>query len=196
MSFLIAPRKDGRVLKRDGTIIDFNGCPPITGQQPTVILSNELPEIVETINKPHWTKHLLAFQRQQLRKGYKQKDRPKIMMKVHRQIQRNHRTGIKLRTSDETTQQYQAIFHALLPQQFDATLGFLNEPNTIRQCMNAVNPRQASNHHLSPGTTIKSNSYAKKSRTRFSPVLIPGTPDAASPDRHEEQSSDTKAEHE
>ena len=41
VSFLIAPRKDGRVLKKDGTIIDINGCPPITGQQQTVILSNE-----------------------------------------------------------------------------------------------------------------------------------------------------------
>ena len=118
------------------------------------------------------------------------------MRKVLRQIQRHHRTGIKLKTSDGTTQQYQAIFHALLPQQFDATLGFLNEPNTIRQCMNAVNPRQASTHHLSPVTTIRPNSYAKKSRKRFSPVFIPGTPDATSSDRQEEQSSDARAEHE
>ncbi len=65
MSFLIAPRKDGRVLKKDGTIIEINEYPPTKGQQQTVILSKELPVILEAVNKPHWTKYLLAYQRQQ-----------------------------------------------------------------------------------------------------------------------------------
>ena len=159
---------------------------------------------MEAANRPPWTKHLLAFQRQQLRRGYKKKDRPKVMMKLLRQIQRHHQTGNELKTPDETTRQsrhtdiqpYHVIFHALLPQQFDATLGFLNQPNTLRQCMNAVNPRQASNHHLSPVKTIKTDSYAKKSRKTFSPILIPGTPDAAIHDRQEEKSSDAGAKHE
>ncbi len=62
--------------------------------------------------------------------------------------------------------------------------------------MNAVNPRQASKHNLSPAKTIKTDSYAKKSRETFSPILIPGTPDAAIHDRQEEKSSDARAEHE
>jgi hypothetical protein len=204
MAFLIAPRKDGRVLNKDGTIIDINECPTTKGQQQTVILSKELPVILKAAIRPHWTKHLLAYQRQQLRRGYKKKDRPKVMMKVLRQIQRHHQTGNKLQKSEETTRQsrhidiqpYHAIFHALIPQQFDATLGFLNQPNTLREYMNAVSPRQASKHKLSPVKTIKTDSYAKKSRNTFSPILIPGTPDAAIPDRQEEKSSDAGAKHE
>ena len=88
MAFLIAPRKYGRVLTKDGQIIDVDDCSTTTGKQFTVTLPEDLPVAVQLITRPYWTQHLFAYQRQQLRKGYRKKDRSKVMMKLIRQIQR------------------------------------------------------------------------------------------------------------
>jgi hypothetical protein len=195
MAFLIAPRKDGRVLTKDGQIIDVDDCSTTTGKQFTVTLPENLPARVQLITRPYWTHHLFAYQHQQLRKGYRKKDRSKVMMKLIRQIQRYHQNKLK-NSSGTTTLGRQPIFHTLLPQQFDTELGFINRPNTLRQCMNAVSPCQASKHKLSPVKTSNTDSYAKKSRNTFSPIVIPRTPEATIPDLQEEKSSDTRAEQE
>jgi hypothetical protein len=62
--------------------------------------------------------------------------------------------------------------------------------------MNVVSPCQASKHKLSPVKTNNTDSYTKKSRNTFSPIFIPGTPEATIPDLQEEKSSDTGATHE
>jgi hypothetical protein len=195
MAFLIAPRKDGRALTKDGKIIDVNDCSTTKEEQSEVTLPEDLPDTVQLVTRPYWTQHLFAYQRQQLRKGYRKKDRSKVMMKLIRQIQRYHQNKLK-NSSGTTTHGRQPIFHTLLPQQFDAELGFINRPNTLRQCMNAVSPCQTSKHKLSPVKTSNTDSYAKKSRNTFSPIVIPGTPEATIPDLQEEKSSDTGAEQE
>jgi hypothetical protein len=49
----------------------------------------------------------MAFQRQQLRKGYKKHNRSKVMMKLMRQVARYHQTGNKLKDEKESQQQSQ-----------------------------------------------------------------------------------------
>ncbi len=90
VAFLIAPRKDGRVLTKEGKIIDVNNCPTSIEQKQATAWSNEIPVTAQPVTQPHWTKHLMTFQRQQLRKGYRKHNRPKVMMKSIRQIQRFH----------------------------------------------------------------------------------------------------------
>jgi hypothetical protein len=61
MAFLIAPRKDGRVLTKDGQIIDVNDCSTTTGKQFIVTIPEDLPVKVQPITRPYWTKHLFAY---------------------------------------------------------------------------------------------------------------------------------------
>ena len=75
-------------------------------------------------------------------------------------------------------------------------LGLINIPNVLKQCMNGIIPQTASKHKLSPVKTSPINVNVKKSRTSFSPIIIPGTPEATIPDLQEEKSSDTGAEQE
>ncbi len=194
--FLGIPHRTTKIwkgLSQGWTILDINECPTATkGQQQAVILSEELPAVLKAANRPHWTKHLLAYQRQQLRKGYKKKDRPKVMMKVIRQVQRHPQIGNKLKKSEETARQSrhidmqtyhcrQTILQALLPQPFDATLGFLNIPNSpvlLHQCMNALTSPTPTKHKRGKVKTSPPNHIPKRPRSSFLPLSIPGTPDA------------------
>jgi hypothetical protein len=106
VAFLIAPRKDGRILTKEGKIIDVNdGSASNEKQQPTT-WTCEIP-VATHATQPYWTKHLMAFQRQQLRKGYKKHNRSKVMMKLMRQVARYHQTGNKLKDEKESQQQSQ-----------------------------------------------------------------------------------------
>jgi hypothetical protein len=93
VAFLIAPRKDGRILTKEGKIIDVNDGPARNERQQATTWSKEIPVIAPTVTQHHWTKHLIAFQRHQLRKGYRKHQRPKVMMKLMRQVQRYRQTG-------------------------------------------------------------------------------------------------------
>ncbi len=84
LAFMLRPRKDGRILNKDGTILDVNDSLTNNVDQQEDTQNAELPDPKETTARPLWAKHLMAFQRGQLRKGYRAK-RSKIMIKVMRQ---------------------------------------------------------------------------------------------------------------
>ncbi len=95
IAYLIGPRKDGLILNKDGTVLDINEYPSRTKKQATESTkkqgtgkrSNDLPR--QATLRPHWSKHLIAHQLGQLRKGHKM-GRQKITMKVMRQIRKQH----------------------------------------------------------------------------------------------------------
>jgi hypothetical protein len=207
VAFLIAPRKDGRILTKEGKIIDVNdGSASNEKQQPTT-WTCEIP-VATHATQPYWTKHLMAFQRQQLRKGYKKHNRSKVMMKLMRQVARYHQTGNKLKDEKESQQQsqhqsqhlhertyYQKQTASQILPRFDAMMGFINQPNVLKQCMNSIITQTAPKHKLSPVKTSPNNMHVKKSRTSFSPIIIPGTPEErvpSSPEEHASASSTTQ----
>jgi hypothetical protein len=102
-AFLIAPRKDGKILTKEGKIIDVNDGPASNEQQPPTTWSCEVP-IAPHATQPYWTRHLMVFQRQQLRKGYRKHNRSKVMIKLMRQVTRYHQTGDKLKDEKESQQ--------------------------------------------------------------------------------------------
>ncbi len=53
MAFLIAPRKDGRVLTKDGHIIDVNDRSTKTGKQFILTLPEDLPVKAQSITRPY-----------------------------------------------------------------------------------------------------------------------------------------------
>jgi hypothetical protein len=72
-------------------------------------------------------------------------------------------------------------------------MGFLNQPNVLKQCMNSIIPQTAHKHKLSPVKTSPINMHVKKSRTSFSPIIIPGTPEERIPYSPEQPISATSA---
>ncbi len=115
LAFLLAPRLDGKIMKKDGLIIDTNE--PMTKQpteyQPTH--ENQLPIVAAHDGPPQWTQRLLAFQRQQLTKGYRK--RTKLKAKLLRQIRKATITlGFKPRK----------MINTKVPRQYDNTA---NTPN-------------------------------------------------------------------
>jgi hypothetical protein len=128
------------------------------------------------------------------------------MMKLIRQVQRYHQTGNKLKDETGIQQrsrhidvrayhQRQAISQILPLPQFDAMLGFINRPNELKRCMNSIIPQTAPKHKLNPVKTSPTNMHVKKSRTSFSPIIIPGTPDERIPSSPEEHISTSSATH-
>jgi hypothetical protein len=53
VAFLIAPRKDGRVLTKEGKIIDVNDCSTSIEQQQATTWSNEIPVTAQPVTQPH-----------------------------------------------------------------------------------------------------------------------------------------------
>jgi hypothetical protein len=151
VAFLIAPRKDGRVLTKDGQIINVNECPIIQGQQQAVTLSQRLPAAKLTAPRPHWTKHLFAYQRCQLKKGYKYKKRTmKVQAKQMRQVHQQIR---------------------------DTATMTSRENHTLVQCMNALqSPTRTNKHQRSPVKRSPPNNLLKRSKHRFSPSPFPVPP--------------------
>ncbi len=124
-------------------------------------------------------------------------------MKLIRQVQSSHQTGYELKDEKAIQQRSRHIdvraYHqrqAILPSpRFDAMLGFLNQPNVLKQCMNSIIPQTAPKHKLSPVRRPPNNMHVKKSRTSFSPIIIPGTPEERIPSSLEEHASTSSATH-
>ncbi len=96
IAFLVASHKDGRILAKDGTIIDVNERPQNEVTQEDLTLNDELPVTKEAYTRPHWTQHLMAFQRDQLKKGYRIKTTQRSA-KLMRQIRRTPQHALKER---------------------------------------------------------------------------------------------------
>jgi hypothetical protein len=130
------------------------------------------------------------------------------MMKLMRQVARYHQTGNKLKDEKESQQQsqhqsqhlhertyYQKQTASQILPRFDTMMGFINQPNVLKQCMNSIITQTAPKHKLSPVKTSPNNMHVKKSRTSFSPIIIPGTPEErvpSSPEEHASASSTTQ----
>jgi hypothetical protein len=112
VAFLIAPRKDGRILTKEGKIIDVNDGSASNEQQQDTTWSNEVP-IATHDTQPYWTKHLMAFQRQQLRKGYSKHNRPKVMMKLMRQVKMHIKEETNLKMNREDNNSHDTIHDIL-----------------------------------------------------------------------------------
>jgi hypothetical protein len=61
--------------------------------------------------------------------------------------------------------------------------------------MNSIVPQTAPKHKLGPVKTSPNNMHVKKSRTSFSPIIIPGTPEERIPSSLEELASTSSATH-
>jgi hypothetical protein len=124
----------------------------------------------------------MAFQRGQLRKGYRTK-RSKITIKVMRQVRNQHTKAtnqIDTKHVDIRPNE-QGLKHLLgfdIPQ-FDTTMGFVNRvdsPILLKQCMNSLQPAK---HKLSPVKTSPQANLTKRTRHAFSPITILGTPETS-----------------
>jgi hypothetical protein len=59
LAYLLGPRKDGRILNKDGTILDVNERPINAIEQHKDTHDRELLDSNQTAIKPHWTRYLI-----------------------------------------------------------------------------------------------------------------------------------------
>ena len=85
LAYLVGPRRDGRILNKDGTIIDVNEAFVKKIIRPHALPNNSQPAPNDVAIRPTWTRQLIAFQRNQLKKGHK-RGRQKIAIKIMKQI--------------------------------------------------------------------------------------------------------------
>jgi hypothetical protein len=64
LAYLVGPRRDGKILNKDGTIIDVNESFVITIPRRPALPPNGLPASKEATIRPTWTRQLIAFQPQ------------------------------------------------------------------------------------------------------------------------------------
>ena len=186
LAYLVGPRRDGKILNKDGTIIDVNESFVITIPRRSALPPNGLPASTEATIRPTWTRQLIAFQLSQLKKGHKM-GRHKIALKIMRQIRRTvqrieeHDIDKGLEKGTSQSSKNRRFQTQLALPQFDAALGFLNPPNSpvlLHQCMNALTSSRPSKSKGEQVKTSPPNNLPKRPRNSFLPLAIPGTPDA------------------
>ena len=158
LAFLLAPRLDGKIKGKKGLVIDLNEPTPNiknTSHQETQHHERE-PAGQQPILPPQWTKHIFAYQRYQLRKGYR-----KITTKIHAK----HMKQVHKKIRDTATMKQRAM-------------AVTSQHHTLVQCMNALqSPTRTNKHQRSPVKRSPPNNLPKRSKHRFSPITVPGTPD-------------------
>jgi hypothetical protein len=191
LAFLLAPRLDGKVINKDGLILDPNE--PIT-KPPTKFQPShpyESPNDVTHEGPPQWTNHLLAYQRRQLRKGYRKKTRlkAKILRKIRKPANtvvhktqktenskpmRTHLTcqPLTLQSGDTLHETTPSLTQCMIKVAFDSPKGTKRKTSNKRtQQEDTPNTRHVKNNrprHKWPSSWNKP----------LSPILIPGTPDS------------------
>ena len=194
LAYLIGPRKDGRILTREGKIIDLQeDIQSSLIEQETSY--DDLPNSGDPMVPPSWTRHLMSYQRYQLKKGYKgkQTQRKGNLMK---QVRKTGQGSLKTSRQTTKTRAIELRSYSSLIQQFDTTAAFLNQPNdgsstdastrnqipqAFKQCMNELqSPVRRKKHKQSPVKPSPQNGLSKRSRQTFSPITIPGTPEYTS----------------
>jgi hypothetical protein len=99
LAFLVGPRRDDSIKRKDGTVLTLNELtttlnplPPTREPSLEPIISDSPPQL-SSIEIPSWSGHLMRFQRYNLKIGYKRitKMRSKLMQHIRKLVpKQNH----------------------------------------------------------------------------------------------------------
>jgi hypothetical protein len=163
--------------------------PTVTKQETQ--FNDELPSVDDPCARPHWTQHLMAFQRNQLKKGYRIKTTQR-KARLMRQIRRTTEHALKeINKSLIHTEKTRAINYEYT--QYDTTRAYVNKTTTCDQTHLCVDHSKAESGeaYLLCMNAFSSPTHKKKQKHRhvktrlsnqhttphhkFSPITIPGT---------------------
>jgi hypothetical protein len=187
-AFRHGPRRDGIILRKDGSILTITDLNPHETEQSTnknmiiqeTKMNQKLPD--ETSHRPQWTSALLTFQRLRLKMAYKSKT--KLRARIMKQI----RKRVKNATISPSTQLNQLrILSMYQHTQFDTAKAYMNgqgttyhEGQTLNQCMNSLQsipPKRKRRNVKMKVRVATQQSQPKREKTSFTPITIPGTPE-------------------
>jgi hypothetical protein len=189
-AFLISPRRDGRIQRKDRTILTLQELPNTfnlshqTAHTPleSITLDSSFP--MNFTEMPSWTDRIMQFQKSTLKMGYKNKSklRSKLMKSTRKTVPTQahiHWTLPQSRNIDVRPWRINltAASHALTSLRFDPLTAFLpgapfayHQRGPLQQFMNSIRSQNR------PKTKLKKQESSHKSKRYFSPITIPVTP--------------------
>jgi hypothetical protein len=132
-------RRDGNILRKDGSILTLYELKPLTMNNTNLISGKPLPD--EATCRPQWTPALMTFQRLQLKMKYKSKT--KLRARIMKQIRMKVNKVVK---SPNTQLSQLRLLSMHQYTQFETAQAFLNTQDTyhggsnLHQCMNSIHP--------------------------------------------------------
>jgi hypothetical protein len=205
-AFLIGPRRDGLIKRKDGTVLSLQEVPNTlklshqTIHAPLEPITLDSPSPMNSTVLPSWTGYLMRFQKSTLKMGYKNKSklRSKMMKSIRKTVPTQdtvHSAPSQSRHLDvRPWRNYLATAsRAISLLSFDPLSVFIPQ-KSVAQCMNTIR---------SPNRPkIKLNEKTERTHKRqryFSPITVPGTPPERSdpdndPIRHLKTDGDDLAE--